>query len=131
MATSDGTFSRHCNRHHLLYPARAWRAIGPNALILRGAFIIRINEELHTELHRELDRYLGDYVTRKMLPRKNVIKHIKKEYRRREWEVRAMDPIEKLEWLESEIDPNVSRNRWLFRMLDMQRRFLITHREEI
>lgn len=131
MAADNGTFNKHRNRHHLLYPARVWRLIGPNALILRGAFIIKINERLHAELHHEIDKHLGDNITRDMLPRKSTLKHLKKAYKRREYEIRCMEPIKKVEWLESEIDPSISRNRWLFRMLDMQRRFLIAHAEEI
>ena len=130
MAVKNGSLGKHRNRHHLLYPVRVWRSIGPNALILRGAFIVKIDEKLHAQLHRELDRLIGDYITRDMLPYKSTIKHLKKEYRKHESEIRSMAPIEKLEWLEREIDPNVHRNRWLFRMLDMQRRFLITHGEE-
>ena len=127
----NGTLGKHRNRHHLLYPARAWRSIGPNSLILRGAFIVKINEQLHMQLHRELDGYLGDNITRNQLPRKSTIKHLKKEYKKHELQVRTMDPIQKLEWLENEIDPSIKRNVWLFRMLDMQRRFLIAHSEEI
>ena len=131
MAVEHSTLIKQRNRHHLLYPARVWRSIGPNALLLRGAFIVKINQQLHAQLHRELDNHLGDFITRDMLPRKSTIKHIKKEYRKNEWKIRTMTPIEKLEWLEQEIDPSIHRNRWLYRMLDMQRVFLVAHQEEM
>ena len=42
-----------------------------------------------------------------------------------------MTPIEKLEWLRNEIDPEIKRNIWLFGMLDKQYEFFIAHKEEI
>ena len=127
----NGTLGKHRNRHHLLYPARVWRSIGPNSLMLRGAFIIKIDERLHAQLHRELDGFLGDNIIREKLPCKNTIKHLKREYKKHELQVRMMNPIQKLEWLENEINPGEKRNVWLFSMLDMQRRFLIAHIEEM
>lgn len=82
-------------------------------------------------LHRELDNYLGDDITRETLPRKNTLKRLKKEYIRQQSSVRCMGPIEKIEWLENQLDPSNSRNTWLFRMLDMQRRFLLARIEEM
>ena len=131
MAAEKCTFGKRRSRHHLFFPASAWRCIGSNALLLRGAFIVKIDDDLHVRLHRYLDSYMGDIITRDMLPRKKTIKHLKKEYKKNESKIRMMTPIEKLEWLRNEIDPEIKRNIWLFGMLDKQYEFFIAHKEEI
>ena len=131
MSVVNSTFNKHRNRHHLLYPARAWRSIGPNALILRGAFIVKIDEKLHEQLHRELDGLLGERITRRMMPQKSTIKQLKKLYRRQESAIRKMNAIEKIEWLEEQLDSRQRRNRWLLQMLGRQKRFFIRHQEEM
>ena len=132
MAAKDGTAKRkRKNRHHIFFPRRAWSRIGQNARAIRGAFTIRISSSLHAELHYEVNEYLGNRtITRQILPDKDTIRHVKKKYVRQRILVRAMSPIEKLEWL-IRCFKRTDRNKWTIGLLEKQLEFLQKHAEEI
>ncbi len=119
------------NRHHILYPQAAWLRLGPIGSFLRGAFIIRINKELHAQLHHEIDKTLGGYVWSDHLPRKCTLMYLEKELKRDEELVKTSGPIGKIDWLMDRLSYSDSHSYWLKTMLRRQREFLIEHQEEI
>ncbi len=118
------------NRHHLLYPRRAWQYFGKEALAFRGKFIIKINTGLHAELHHEIDPLLGDNVGVTMLPDVRTLKYLELAYQQDKIIVKQMKPAERIDWLVMHVG-RAKRNRWLRHMLLAQKRFLETHKEEI
>ena len=130
-STSYSNWATKKNWHHWLYPRCAWTKIGPNARSIRGVFKIKINRKLHSDLHKEVDKHIPGIVTREMLPDKDTIRHIKKSYQRNRKLVRAMGPIEKLEWLIRRMKPSIERNEWTIKMLTLQLEFLRAHAEEL
>ncbi len=123
--------SIHRNKHHLLYPERAWRRLGPIGEMLRGSFIIKINRNVHKELHDEIDKTLGGYVWSDKLPRKCTLLYLKKEYQRQERTINKMKPIDKIKWLEERLSYDDAHSHWLKTMLRRQREFLENHYEEL
>lgn len=119
------------NRHHILYPRKAWIRLGPVGTYMRGVFIIRINSQLHEELHREIDPTLGGFVWSRRLPRKCTLIYLEKELRRHEHEVKELKPVEKVDWLMDRLSYDDSHSHWLKTMLSRQRKFLTEHQEEI
>ena len=130
-STSYSNWARKKDRHHLLYPRRAWTKIGPNARSVRRIFSIKINRKLHSDLHKEVNKHICGIITREMLPDKDTIRHIKKSYQRNRKLVRAMGPIEKLEWLIRRMKPSIERNEWTIKILTLQLEFLRAHAEEL
>jgi hypothetical protein len=119
------------NRHHLLYPGTAWQQTGPTGLILRGAFIVRINCETHSKLHYEIDPLIGESVQREMLPSQRTLRHLQKELYRDKSIVRRMDAFGKIEWLINHLDPGRDTNNWLRNLLLCEDSFLRQHQEEL
>ena len=119
------------NRHHILYPGSVWRQAGSVGLILRGAFIVRINCETHSKLHYEIDPLIGETVQREMLPSKRTLRHLRKEFYRNESNVRRMNVFEKIEWLNHHLDSERASNGWLRDLLSYEENFLEEHREEL
>lgn len=97
---------------------------------LRGAFIVKMDSNLHSSLHYEIDPLIGDGVKREMLPSKRTLQHLRKEYVRDEINVRRMSALEKISWLDSHLDPERASNGWLRDLIALERLFLETHREE-
>ena len=118
------------NRHHILYPRQAWVEAGPIGTRLRGAFIVRMDSNLHSNLHYEIDPLIGDEVKREMLPSKRTLRHLRKEYLRNESNIRRMPALEKILWLNNHLDPERASNGWLRELLLYERLFLENHREE-
>ena len=123
--------ARHRNKHHLLYPERAWQRIGPIGILLRGGFTIKIDRDIHKMLHDEIDKTLGGYVWSDKLPRKSTLLYLQKEFKRDERAIKKMKPLDKINWLEKRLSYDDSHSYWLKTMLHRQREFLENHIEEL
>lgn len=123
--------SAHRNKHHLLYPERAWQRLGPVGVLLRGGFTVKMNHDIHKELHDEVDKTLGGYVWSDKLPRKCTLKYLEREFKREERAIKKMKPIQKIEWLESRLSYDDTHSYWLKTMLRRQREFLENHIREL
>ena len=115
------------NRHHILYPRQAWMQVGAVGLRLRGAFIVKLDSNLHSRLHYEIDPLIGGEVKREMLPSKRTLQHLRKEYVRNEEIIRRMSVLEKIQWLDGHLDPERASNGWLRDLLSYERLFLENH----
>lgn len=117
------------NKHHLLYPKRAWQKSGANALYLRGEFIVHLPINIHQMLHREIDYRLGDECSC-YLPTRSTLANLAGMYEMHQYELSMLGAIDKLEWLDSRLDC-CFLNSWLHNLIRYELDFLIRHEEEI
>ena len=116
------------NRHHLLYPARAWREAGDDAQYIRGQFIVTLPSDLHNQLHRRLDRKLGGIITRKDLPPPRQMTKMANLIRHNSEYFHSMSSIRKLRWLS--LQTKGFHNRYLNAVIKKQIAFLQKHEGE-
>lgn len=121
----------HRNKHHILYPERAWLRLGLEGRVLRSGFVVKINRDVHKQLHDEIDPKLGGYVYMDKLPSKKTLKYLCREFEKNERVIKKMKPIEKIEWLESRLSYGDAHSYWLKTMLRRQREFLENHTGEL
>ena len=119
----------HRNRHHLLYPRRAWTEAGEAAQYIRGAFVVKLPEEFHKELHREIDGKLADSVEVCHLPSKKDLERMAKIVQRNEVYISKMTPIGKLLWLWTKI-PDIDNNAYFKTLIAQEITFLRTRKGE-
>ena len=116
-------------RHHILYPHRIWAKSysGDNkkrAAFLRGKFIIKLPEDLHTMLHQQVDALLPE------VPNPATIAKVYLVARKNESEIEEMAPMEKIEWLLARFDPHDEANGSIILSLGAQLDFLRAHEGE-
>lgn len=116
------------NRHHLLFPARAWRDAGEDAQYIRGSFIVSMPSSMHQELHKKIDKKLDGRITKQNLPSRKQLKKIADCIRDNSDSFHSMTAIEKLRWLK--VNKSVSRNRYMKVLIGAQIRFLRRHEGE-
>lgn len=119
------------NKHHIVYPESVFQRLGMYGEMLRGAFVVRIDCDIHKQLHDEIDRTLGRYVCSNKLPSEETLKYLCRQFKRNERAIRKMGPIDKIKWLESRLSWSDARNHWLKTMLRQQREFLENHIGEL
>jgi hypothetical protein len=117
------------NKHHLLYPKHIWQKAGKDALYLRGEFIVRLPITVHRELHERIDPLINDAYCW-CLPTRSTLSSIAMLYELHEYELKALDVIDRLHWLESWLEPCFS-NSWLRRLIEQEIDFLSEYVEEI
>lgn len=122
---------RECNKHHPLYPERAYLLLGKLGTTLRDGFVIWMPMDLHRQLHDKVDRTLGGYVYRKMLPSEKTLRYLNREFEKNERAIKKMKPIDKIKWLEDRLSYKDARSYWLKNMLREQREFLEKHSGEL
>lgn len=122
-------------RHHILYPHRIWAKSysGDNkkrAAFLRGKFIIKLPENLHTMLHQQVDALLSEVVLKAHAPKPATIAKVYLVVRKNESEIEEMTPMEKIEWLLARFDPHDEANGSVILSLGAQLDFLRAHEGE-
>ena len=115
------------NRHHLLYPARAWREAGDDAQFIRGSFIVSMPSSMHQKLHRQIDKRLGGRITKNSLPPPEQLERIANCIRENE-NFHSMTAIEKLRWLR--VQTMRYNNRYIKALIGTQIAFLRKHEGE-
>ena len=117
------------NRHHMLYPARAWRDAGPSAQYLRGMFIIHLPMNLHKQLHDKIDKKLGEEINPNLLPARLNLQRIANVIQVNEANFEKYTPLKKLAWLQKNIEC-VPHSKYLDTLLKKQISFLRKHEGE-
>lgn len=122
-------------RHHILYPHRLLQKSysGENkkrAASLRGKFIIKLPEDLHTMLHQQVDAMLPHVVGKAHAPKPTTLAKVYLVCRKAEGDIAQMSPIEKIEWLLARFDPHDINNGSVILSLTAQLDFLRQHEGE-
>ena len=117
------------NKHHMLYPARAWRDAGISAQYLRGMFIVHLPMNLHKQLHDKIDKKLGVEINPNHLPARLNLQQIAKSIQVNEANFEKYTPLNKLKWFQKAIEC-VPHSRYLDILLKKQIRFLKKHEGE-
>ena len=116
------------NRHHLLYPARAWREAGDDAQFIRGSFIVSMPSSMHEKLHKQVDKRLGGRITRNHLPPPEQLAKMAESIRNNSDAFHSMTAIEKLRWLR--VQTADCGNRYTKALIGVQIAFLRKHEGE-
>ena len=117
------------NKHHMLYPARAWHDAGSSAQYLRGMFIIHMPMRLHEQLHEKIDKKLGDDINANHLPARLSLERIANMVQVNEASFENYTPIKKLMWLQKVLE-GIPHGSYLDILLDKQISFLEKHEGE-
>lgn len=124
MAEKTSTSHPSKNRHHLLYPRRAFNDGYRYAGILRGEFIVKMPVELHAALHREVDEKLGINIGTQHLPKKRTLRYLQREYNKSRDKISRMTTIQKLEWLDRKLKRFGGDASWMKQLVRLQLEFL-------
>ena len=115
------------NRHHLLYPKRAWTDAGTDAQYIRGVFVVDLPVDFHNELHREIDKKLGDEIRPYHLPSEQQLAKMAEMVRDNQAYLVKMSPIKKLLWLWTKV-PDIDQSVYFRTLITQEINFLRTRR---
>lgn len=128
---------RERNKHHLLYPERAFTR-NENNQKLRDFFVVSMPMYLHKQLHDELDALFsvgndGYGKNLRLLPDQEVLDALYYAFERDKDTKLSGDctAVEWLQWMDSQIPDDDRKNWWMICLVRVEMRFFIEHAEEM
>ena len=123
------------NRHHLLYPERAFDQIDPWGVKLRSYFVETVPMWFHTELHTSIDKYhdigiSGVIIDKTYLPNQRTLEALWWLVEKERAKLDGYSATMKLRWLDFNIQNN-NENYWLKSLIRAQIEFFEEHAEEL
>ena len=128
---------RERNKHHLLYPERAF-TLNENNLKLREFFVVSMPMYLHNQLHNELDALFsvgndGFSKNLPLLPDQKTLDNIYYALERDKETILGGEPteIQLLDWLDDQLPDDDRANWWMIMLVRVQKMFYVEHAEEM
>ena len=123
------------NRHHMLYPERAFEQAGANALKLRNYFVVVTPMYLHSLLHTTIDNQhdigISNVVIDKTyLPNQGTLEKLVEFLERDKEKLDGYSALMKLQWLDFNLENNFE-NYWLKSLIRDEIKFFKEYAEEL
>ena len=118
------------NKHHLLYPEKAFMGAGPYGVELREFFVVHMDMHIHTQLHTTIDGLhgIGNCPTytvsqyKEILPEQGTLEELCRELHQDQSKLIRATPEELLDWLATHLDGK-SDGAWLFNLVTDEMQF--------